>query len=184
MLRSGSGILRRHHLTFPSDLALLFRVLLRLQGLSQQLGTEVSISELLDPYLRRMTIEHLDPRRLAERVVRTAKSWDRLFTTLPDDVRKVFEQIRAGAVSVDFKVHDVDASVPQLVDGLMASASILAASQFMSRRTGPFVLGVSLPGAFSAAVGVLTWRRLLVNRPGYRTAATRVVNLARLGARR
>ena len=179
MLRSGSTVLRKHRLTFPSDLALLFRVMLRLQGLGQKLGTHESLTELLEPYLRTMTLERLDPRRLAHHVARTAKSWERLFSTLPDDVRKVFGQLRAGTVSVDFKVHDTDGSVPQLVDGILASASILAASQLLSRKTGPLIAGVSVPGVVSVAVGVITWHRLQMKRPGYRNAVTRVVNAVR-----
>ena len=179
MLRSGSTVLRTHRLTLPSDLALLFRVLVRLQGLGQQLGTAESISELLQPYLHKMVLERLDPRRLAQRVARTAKSWDRLFTSLPDDVRKVLGQLRAGSVSVEFKVHDTDGAVPQLVDGILASASILAASQLLSRKTGPTVAGVSIPGVISVAVGVVTWHRLQMKRPGYRNAVNRIVNTVR-----
>ncbi|MCU1477831.1 MAG: ubiB [Subtercola sp.] len=182
MLRSGSAMLRKHRLTFPSDLALLFRVLLRLQGLGQQLGTSQSITELLQPYLRQMMLERLDPRRLAHHVARTAKSWERLFTSLPDDVRKVFAQLRAGSVAVDFKVHDADGSVPQLVDGVLASASILAASQLLSNKTGPLIAGVSLPGVVSAAVGVITWHRLQMKRPGYRNAVTRIVKMVKPGS--
>jgi ubiquinone biosynthesis protein len=176
MLRSGSTVLRTHRLTLPSDLALLFRVLVRLQGLGQQLGTTQSITELLQPYLHQMVLERLDPRRLAHRVARTARSWDRLFTSLPDDVRKVLGQLRAGSVSVEFKVHDTDGAVPQLVDGILASASILAASQLLSRKTGPTVAGISIPGVISVAVGVVTWHRLQMKRPGYRNAVNRILN--------
>ncbi|MFF1633856.1 ABC1 kinase family protein [Leifsonia sp. NPDC058248] len=179
MLRSGSALLRKHRLTFPSDLALLFRVLLRLQGLGQKLGTSESITDLLEPYLRKMMLERLDPRRLAHNLARTAKSWDRLFTSLPDDVRKVFGQLRAGTVSVEFKVHDTDGSVPQLVDGILASASILAASQLFSRKTGPLIGGISVPGVVSLAVGVVTWHRLQMKRPGYRNTVTRIVSMVK-----
>jgi ubiquinone biosynthesis protein len=179
MLRSGSTVLRTHRLTLPSDLALLFRVLVRLQGLGQQLGTTQSITELLQPYLHQMVLERLDPRRLAQRVARTAKSWDRLFTSLPEDVRKVLGQLRAGSVSVEFKVHDTDGAVPQLVDGILASASILAASQLLSRKTGPTVAGISIPGVISVAVGVVTWHRLQMKRPGYRNALNRILNTVR-----
>jgi ubiquinone biosynthesis protein len=159
---------------------LLFRVLVRLQGLGQQLGTTQSITELLRPYLHQMVLERLDPRRLAHRVARGAKSWERLLTTLPDDVRKVLGQLRAGSMGVEFKVHDSDGSVPQLVDGLLASASILAASQLLSRKTGPTVRGISIPGAVSVVVGVVTWHRLQMKRPGYRNGVNRILSRVRL----
>ena len=180
MMRSGSGLLRQHRLTVPSDLALLFRVLLRLQGLGQQVQASESITDLLTPYLHQMTLERVDPRRLARHALRTAKSWERLFTSLPDDVRRVLAQIRAGTVSVDFKVHDTDSSIPQLVDGLLASASLLAASQLLSRKTGPMLAGISVPGVVSVAVGIFTWHRSQMKRPGYRNATSRVIERVRL----
>jgi len=180
MLRAGTTVLRKHRLTFPSDLALLFRVLLRLQGLGQSLGTSQSITDLLEPYLHRMVIERLDPRRIAHHVARTAKSWERLAMSLPDDVRKVLAQMRAGSVGVEFKVHDTDGSVPQLVDGILAGASILAASQLLSRKTGPTIAGVSVPGILSVVVGVVTWRRLQMSRPGRVSTVGRILNAVRL----
>lgn len=179
MLRAGAQILRRHELTFPSDLALLFRVLLRLQGLGQQLGASESITDLLAPYLRQMSAERFDPHRIAHRLVRTTRSWERLFTSLPDDLRKVLGQLRAGSVAVEFKVHDTDGSVPQLVDGILAGSSLLAASQLLSRRTGPTVAGTSIPGLISVAVGAITWHRLQMQRPGYRKAVARVLRAVR-----
>lgn len=179
MLRSGANILRNHRLTFPSDLALLFRVLLRLQGLGQQLGTDASLTDLLDPWVRQMTAERFDPRRLAHRVARTARSWDRLITSLPEDLGRVLAQLRAGTVAVEFKVHDTDRLVPQIVDGMLAAASLLAASQLLSRRTSPVVGGVSVPGLLSVTVGVVTWHRLQLQRPGYRRAVTQVLQLMR-----
>jgi ubiquinone biosynthesis protein len=66
------------------------------------------------------------------------------------------------------------------VDGLLASASILAASQLLSRKTGPTVRGISIPGAVSVVVGVVTWHRLQMKRPGYRNGVNRILSRVRL----
>jgi len=91
----------------------------------------------------------------------------------------VLGQLRAGSVAVEFKVHDSDGAVPQLVDGILASASILAASQLLSRKTAPTIAGISIPGVISVAVGVITWHRLQMKRPGYRNGVNRILNTVR-----
>ena len=49
MVNSGMQIMHNNRLTFPSDLALLFRVFVQLQGLGSSMGATVSLTELLSP---------------------------------------------------------------------------------------------------------------------------------------
>jgi hypothetical protein len=55
MVNSGMQIMHSNRLTFPSDLSLLFRVLVQLQGLGSSVGAKVSLTELLQPYWEEMT---------------------------------------------------------------------------------------------------------------------------------
>ena len=71
--------------------------------------------------------------------------WDRLAGSLPGDIDEIVEQVRAGKLGVDFRIHDSDGAVDHLVDGLVAAASVLASAQLISRRTGPTVGSISVP---------------------------------------
>ena len=167
----------------PADLALLFRVVLRLQGLGRGVDTEVRVTELLEPYVRKMLAERFDPRRLARRVGRTARGWDHLASSLPGDIEGILQQIRAGQLGVDFRIHDPDGAVDHLVDGLVASASVLAAAQLIARRTGPTIGSISAPGIVAAGVGVLTWQRLVRRRREHKTWVSRAREVAALRQR-
>jgi ubiquinone biosynthesis protein len=61
IIDSGMALLHRHKLVLPADLALLFRVLLRLQGLGRGVGMEVRVTELLQPYVRSMMADRFSP---------------------------------------------------------------------------------------------------------------------------
>ena len=183
IMDSGMALLRENKLVLPADLALLFRVLLRLQGLGRGVQTEVRVTELLEPYVKSMMAERFDPRRVARHFVRTARGWDHLASTLPDDIQGVLKQIRAGQVGVDFRIHDPDGSIDHLVDGLVAAASVLAAAQLIGRQSGPTVRGVSGPGLVAAGVGLVTWQRLVRRRREHRTWVTRMRELAALRQR-
>lgn len=173
ILTGGMEILHQHKLVLPADLALLFRVVLRLQGLGRGVGTEVRVTELLQPYVRQMMAQRLDPDRVARQVSRSARSWDHLAEGLPGQLQAVLDQVRAGNVSVDFRAHDADHATDRLVDGLLAAASILAGAHLVARRASPMLGPFSVPGLVAAGMGVLTWRRLVSHRKAPQSWVTR-----------
>ena len=126
IMSSGMKLLHDHRLVLPADLALLFRVLLRLQGLGRGVGTEVRVTELLQPYVKRMMAERFDPRRIARQLSRSVRSWDHFVAGLPDELQAILEQIKTGEVGIDFRVHDADHAVDRLVDGLVTAAAVMA----------------------------------------------------------
>ena len=174
MMNAGMQIMHNNRLTFPSDLALLFRVLVQLQGLSGAVGAHVSLTELLQPYLEQMTLDRLNPASVGRRALRTLRGWERLLATAPASLRPILRQLSDGTVGVEFRVHDADGVTDRLVDGVLAAASILASAELISRRTGPKIGDVSIPGAIALTVGVVTWRRLISTRAGHRSSVSRI----------
>lgn len=179
ILDSGLRVMHDHRLRLPADLALLFRVLARLQGLARGIGSSVQVAQMLQPYVGQMMLERADPRDLVRRAGRTAHRWERLLSALPDDLRTVLDHARAGSLGIDVRIHDTDHQIDHLVDGLVASASLLASSQLLSRRTQPTLKGVSLPGLIAATVATVTWRRLAAKRAGHRSLVARSRRLIR-----
>jgi ubiquinone biosynthesis protein len=178
IMRTGMQLLHENGLVMPADLSTLFRAMLQLQGLGRELDTEVRVTELLQPYMKHLLAERFDPRRLARHAGRTIRGWDRLATSLPGDIEEIVQQIRAGRLSIDFRVHDADGAVDNLVDGLVAAASVLGSAQLFSRRSGPNVAGISVPGVVAAGVGVLTWQRLVRRRRERKTWVSRAREVA------
>ncbi len=184
IITTGMRLLHDNGLVLPGDLSLLLRVMLQLQGLGRGLQTELRVTELLEPYMKRLLAERFDPRRVARHAGRTFRAWDRLAGSLPGDIDEILKQIRAGKLGVDFRIHDSDGAVDHLVDGLVAAAAVLASAQLISRRTGPTVGSISVPGAVAAGVGVLTWQRLVRRRRERKTWVSRARELADLRGRR
>jgi ubiquinone biosynthesis protein len=180
---SGMALMQTHGLVLPADLALLFRVMLRLQGLGRSVGTDVRVTELLDPYLGRILADRFNPKRIAAHAVRTARSWEHLIDSLPDEVLATLERVRTGELGVDFRVRDVDQGIDRLVDGLLAAASILGAAQLISRKAPPTIGGVSLPGLVSVGIGAVTWQRLAMKRPTHETLLQRAREVSEVARR-
>ncbi|MGO1317273.1 MAG: ABC1 kinase family protein, partial [Cellulomonadaceae bacterium] len=164
IIESGMAVMHRHRLTLPTDLMLLFRVVLGLQGLATAVGVDLDVTQMLAPYVRDMMRHRFSPRRIAREGAHTGRRWARLAQTLPDDLSAALTELRKGEVSINFKLEDPDHLTDRLVDGGIAAASILASAQLVSRRTPPTVAGVSVPGLVGVGVGVATWMRLAASR--------------------
>jgi ubiquinone biosynthesis protein len=177
IIDTGMDVLHANGLVLPADLSLLFRAMMQLQGLGRALDTEVRVTELLEPYMKKLLVERFDARRAARHAGRTLRGWDRLAASLPGDIEEIVQQIRAGRLAVDFRVHDADGAVDHLVDGLVAAASVVASAQLLSSRTGPTVGPISVPGLVAAGVGVITWQRLVRRRRERRTWVSRAREL-------
>ncbi len=177
MVNSGMQIMHSNRLTFPSDLALLFRVVVQLQGLSSSVGATVSLTELLQPYWEQMTLDRLNPISVGRRALRTLRGWERLLAAAPANLQPILRQLKDGTIGVEFRIHDADEVTDRLVDGILAAASILASAELIGRRTGPRIRDVSIPGAIALTVGVATWRRLLASRAGHRSTLSRIRQL-------
>jgi ubiquinone biosynthesis protein len=177
MVNSGMQIMHSNRLTFPSDLGLLFRVFVQLQGLGSSVGAKVSLTELLQPYWEQMMLDRLNPVSVGRRALRTLRGWERLLATAPTKLRPILRQLQDGTIGVEFRIHDADGVTDRLIDGILAAASILASAELIGRRTGPRIRDVSIPGAVAATVGVVTWQRLIANRAGHRSSLSRIRQL-------
>jgi ubiquinone biosynthesis protein len=172
----GMEILHRNKLVLPADLSLLFRVLIDLQGLGRAVGTDVRVTELLQPYISQMMVDRYNPKRLARQAGRSLRGWEHFISGLPEQLQSILDQVRTGNAAVDFRVHDADHAVDRLVDGLVTAASVVAGAELISRRASPMVGPFSVPGLVVAGVGVLTWQRLVARR-GSRSWVSRVAGL-------
>src|SRR4029077_11544220 len=130
-------------------------------------------TELLESHVKPMLVERLNPTHAIGSAARAVAAWQHLATAMPREVEAILDQLRSGQLGLDFRVRDPDGVVHEIVDGLLASAAVLASAQLVSRRTDPRLGSVSLPGLAAAAVGLLTWRRLERRRRAHKTLVTR-----------
>lgn len=154
-------IIRRHHIVLPPALALLLKTIIVLEGTSRRLSTEVSLAELMQPYCARLMLRRLSPARVAKRVRRTYRSWDRLFKALPRDLADLLARFRDGTLTVHLDHRHLDPIVNRLVLGILTASIFLGSTQLWSSNAAPLLYGVSIFGALGYLVSLfLGWRLL------------------------
>ena len=162
MLNDVAVIMRDHEITLPSDLTLLFKALITLEGLGRQLDPEFKMVPHLTPFVKEVILERLSP-----------KTWlkngkDNLFEAfgvlsgLPRDIGKLIKQARRGNLKVDLDLKRLDRfgsliakSANRLTMGIVTGALIIGSSIAMTIKTGPTLFGMPLLGFLGFVLALL-----------------------------
>ncbi len=168
-----TGIVRRHSIVLPADLALLFKALLTLEGLGLKLDPEFRLVEHLGPFVRRVMRERYRPTALVARGRRYLAEYLALVGSLPRDLRRLLKEARRGRIKLELDLkrldhfgHQLSRSANRLTVGIVTAALIVGTSIVMTVSGGPTLFGLPLFGllgfllAFIGGVWVLVsiWR--------------------------
>ncbi len=168
-----TGIVRRHSIVLPSDLALLFKALLTLEGLGLKLDPDFRLVEHLGPFLRLVMRQRYRPAALVARGRRHLADYLSLVGGLPRDLRRLLKEARRGRMKLELDLKRLDhfglqlsRSANRVTVGIVTAALIVGTSIVMTVSGGPTLFGLPLFGllgfllAFLGGVWVLVsiWR--------------------------
>ena len=161
-------IVRRFHITLPSEASMLIKVLVSLEGTGRLLNPDFSLMEVMRPFQRKMMLKRLSPKRQARKARRFMMQTERMVESLPIRISNILEQIQTGRFDVHLDHRRLGPSVNRLVVGLMVSAMFLGSSWMLSSQVSPIIFargdgsgGVSLFGLTGMIVSLLMGLRLL-----------------------
>jgi ubiquinone biosynthesis protein len=138
----------RHHIRIPSDLTLLGKTLLTMEGMVVKLDPEISILKVAEPFGKRLLLERYDPKHVAGSV------WDHLVgmggfvNDLPNTLNEISLLLKKGKVRQEITIPDNDKILNKLnriTNRIAFSISLLSFSiVFMG-----LIIGSSLSGKTS-----------------------------------
>ncbi|MCK4699774.1 MAG: hypothetical protein KAT38_05555, partial [Bacteroidales bacterium] len=90
-----------NNLKMPSDLYLMGRSMLLLQGNGEILDTDFNVAEHIDPYIKKMIRERLHIRKIAKDLYISAEELGQLMKELPFEIREIIEKVKNGTIKMD-----------------------------------------------------------------------------------
>jgi len=153
-LNGMTAIVRQHHILLPSRVSLLIKMLVMLEGTSQQLNPKFSIVELLEPYRAEAIKHRLSPRRMWRKLQNSQRDWSRLIESLPSDVSDIVDRVRRGSFDVHLEHRRLDSIVNRLVLGLLTSALFIGSTSLLSNDVQPLFRQISIPGAAGCLIAI------------------------------
>jgi len=175
LLNELTAMIREHHLVLPSDLTLLFKTMITLEGLGRQLNPEFDMGDHAEPFVKEVLRLRYAPDAVLKRSVHSVKDIASIMTGLPRDLAKFFKELRRGRVRLDIDVkrldnfgQQLDRSANRLTLGIMTAALIIGSSIVMTITVGPKMFGMPVLGFLGFIIAVFNslWIILSIWRSG------------------
>ena len=177
MLTQFLELLRLYKIQLPSDLALLIKGIITIEGVGLMLYPSYNIMETLEPYVMQLINRQLQPTELAGRLGRYAEETLFFAKRIPEDFGETLRQIRENKLEIGFRHRGLDSlastmerAANRLALAIFAGALILGSSLILRYRIGPIFRGISIPGVIGfvlaffiglwVVIGILRSRRL------------------------
>lgn len=163
MLNDVAAILRSHRITLPSDLTLLIKAFITLEGMGRELDPEFDMAGEAMPMLRKALRARYAPRSVLRRGWRSAAELMGVMVDFPHDLSRLIRAARRGRLEIHIDItnlkhvgNQLDGAANRLTVGIVVSALIVGSSIVMTVKGGPLLLGLPLfgfVGYLGAAMG-------------------------------
>ncbi|ULL15306.1 AarF/ABC1/UbiB kinase family protein [Paenibacillus sp. H1-7] len=97
-----------HRIRVPSDLTLLGKTLLTLEGVVTALDPTFSVVNIAEPFGRKLFAERFSPRNVADSVWNQMGEYAELLSEMPSRLREMFGMMKKGKLRMDVSVSELD----------------------------------------------------------------------------
>ncbi len=167
LLNDIASLIRDNGLVLPADLTLLFKALITLEGLGQQLDPEFQLSPLMAPFVQEVILRRYTPDALMQRGRRGVKEAFEVVAGLPRDLARLMREVRRGRLRIDLDLKRLDAFGRQLdrasnriAMGILTASLVIGSSIVMTVDGWRFMgfIGFILAFLNSLWVIISIWR--------------------------
>ncbi len=151
LLRQFAALIREHSIVIPSDLALMFKALITMEGLGRQYDPDFHFVDHLLPLLRRARMERYQPAQLAKRARNALADVFSVAASVPRDLARLLRDARRGKIRVDLDLKrldqfgkQLDSTIDRATMGIMTASLVIGSSIVMTVQGGPSLLGIPL----------------------------------------
>ena len=142
-------LLREHHLALPSDLTLLIKAFITLEGMGRGLNPGFNMATEALPLLRELARARYQPQAMLTRGWKTLRRALSIAEQLPQDLSRLLRNARRGHVSVAIELahlkrvgDQIDRAANRLAMALVIAALIIGSSIVMNVQGGPTLFGL------------------------------------------
>lgn len=141
-------IMRRHSLTLPGDLVMLFKTLITLEGVVKRLDGNIRLLDRAKPIVAAAFHARISPEHIARKSKMHLQTLLQAADELPQNLFRLSRRLQKGqmGLTLDFKrfdqlSHQIDRATNRLTMGIVTAALIIGSSIVMSLGNGPKFIG-------------------------------------------
>jgi len=155
-------LLIRHKLRQPSNLYLMDKALITLEGLLKQLDPEFNYFEAAQPYVAQLVRRRRNPLRAVQSTGKNLSEFLDAFTQLPRQVKATYKKFMHGDIRVNLHhegltqlVRNLDKSSNRLSFSIITASIIVASSIIIHSNAGPMLFGLPMFGLIGYVIAAL-----------------------------
>jgi len=153
LLNDITALMRDNNLALPADLILLFKTLITLEGLGQQLDPEFHMIDHVTPYVERIIGQRYTPQALLARGRKSLRETLEVLADVPRDLRHLLRDMRRGRVRIDLDLkrldhfgYQLDRASNRVTMGILTASLVVGSSIIMTVEGGPQLFGLPVFG--------------------------------------
>ena len=158
VIRQFAGIVREHSIVLPSDLSLMFKTLITLEGLGRQYDPDFHITEHLTPLVRSALAERYKPNELMRRGRSAVNEFISVVGGVPRDLARFLREARRGKTRIDLDLkrldsfgRQLDSTLDRATMGILTASLVIGSAIVMTVQEGPSFLGIPVLYALGLA---------------------------------
>lgn len=139
------GIAQKHSIRIPSDLVLVGKALLTVEGVVKKLDPALSLLDVVEPFGKKLLLERMHPKTIAESIWKITTDFGELFSNIPQNVKELSTIVNQGRLHLDLSLTETDLFLKhqaRISNRISVSIMLLAFSILM----GSIIISLSLTG--------------------------------------
>ncbi|RKX25285.1 MAG: ubiquinone biosynthesis protein UbiB, partial [Candidatus Zixiibacteriota bacterium] len=108
ILKETFDIFRAHQMKLPSNLSLMLKALVTVEGLGRLLHPDFDMVSEVRPYVSQLMFRRYDPRRRFRDLLNVFDDFSNLVEELPQGVRDTLRKVNAGELRIQFEHRNLD----------------------------------------------------------------------------
>jgi ubiquinone biosynthesis protein len=163
-----NSLFYEYKIKVPSNLLLLLKALVIIEGVGLQLDPKYNIVKNIEPFVRRLVAHKYAPSKLMKNLVGTIGDTSRMMKSLPEDVREVVHKMKQGKLHIEFEhkgldplYQNMERVANRIAFTLILVAMIVGSSLMVIADTPPHIYSIPVLGFAGFVVAGLFAIRLL-----------------------
>lgn len=151
MLGDFISLMSNHGLRCPSDLMLLLRALISLDGLGRKLDPSYNLAAEVAPFIEQVVRRRYEPKHLFARAVTEAGAFLKVAHDLPLSLNRTIQKLSQDDLRIQLEhqglnklIHEFDRSSNRIVVGMVASALVVSSALVLRSDSASYWVAIPI----------------------------------------
>ncbi|MBI4964202.1 MAG: AarF/ABC1/UbiB kinase family protein [Desulfomonile tiedjei] len=157
-------LINKFGIQVPSDLLLVGKALITLEGVGRSLDPDFDAVEVVGPFVGEIALTHYGPKLLRRRLLEGSRDILRLLRDLPGDLREISRTLRENQfkIIVEHKgpkgyFRDLDRASKRMATSIIIAALVIASGMIITPSGEPRFMGLPIIGIIGLALAAALW---------------------------